>query len=181
MLAEGAFCKPSERNYSPIKGEVTAIFNGLQDTNYYTLGCKSLCDATDHQPLVTTLGKLLVADVPKKRLARVKEKIMSWKVNMIYNPGKMQNAADAISRGKPLYMMYISAKQISSEHNDVKEILKVDLDTRRGGHHDVLEQSPQCNPGRWNHAQTDGPYPEGYARLCTRARQGPERVPTIPP
>ena len=51
--------------------------------------------ATDHQPLVTTLGKQSVADVPYKRLARIKEKLMYWRFNMVYNPGKMQNAADA--------------------------------------------------------------------------------------
>jgi hypothetical protein len=51
-----------------------AIFKGLQDTKYYTLGCKSLHVATDHQPLVTTLSKQSVADVPDKRLARIKEK-----------------------------------------------------------------------------------------------------------
>ena len=58
VLAGGAFCKPAERNYSPVEGEATAIFKGLKDTKYYTLGCKSLHVATDHQPLVvvTTLG-----------------------------------------------------------------------------------------------------------------------------
>ena len=47
---------------------------------------------------LSTFGRQSVADVPNKRLAKIKEKIMSWKFNMIYNPGKMQNAADAISR-----------------------------------------------------------------------------------
>ena len=58
-----------------------------------------------------------------------KEKIMCWKFNMIYNPGKMQNAADAISRCKPLHMMYISAsqQQASSRSDDVKKILEVDM------------------------------------------------------
>jgi hypothetical protein len=79
VLAGGAFCEPAERKYSPIEGEATAIFKGLQDTRYYTLGCKKLHIATDHQPLVTTLGKQLVADVPNKRLARIKEKTMCWR------------------------------------------------------------------------------------------------------
>ena len=75
MLVGGAFCKPAERNYSPIEGEATAIFKGKQDTNYYTQGCKKLHIATDHQPL-TTIGKQSVADVPNRRLARIKEKTM---------------------------------------------------------------------------------------------------------
>ena len=59
-------CKPAERNYSPIEGEATALFKGLQDTKYYTLGCKKLCTATDKQPLVTTLAKQLSDDVSNK-------------------------------------------------------------------------------------------------------------------
>ena len=107
-MAGGAFCKPADRNYSLIEGEATAIFKGLQDTKYYTLGCKSLHVTTDHQPLVTTLDKQSVADVVNKRLARIKEKTMCGKFDMLYNPGKMQNAADAISRCKPLHMLYNS-------------------------------------------------------------------------
>ena len=80
-------------------------------TKYYTLGCKSLHVATDHQPLVTTLGKQSVADVPNKRLVRIKEKLNCWRFDVIYNPGRIQNAADAISRCKPLHMMYISSRQ----------------------------------------------------------------------
>jgi hypothetical protein len=38
VLAGGAFCNPAERNYSPFKREARAIFKGLQDTKYYTLG-----------------------------------------------------------------------------------------------------------------------------------------------
>jgi hypothetical protein len=45
--------------------------------------------------------------VPNKRLARIKEKLLCWRFNMIYNPGKTQNAADAISRCEPLHMMYV--------------------------------------------------------------------------
>ena len=70
-------------------------------------GCKNLHVATDHQPLVTTIGKQSVADAPNKKLARIKEKTMSWRFNMIYNPGKLQSAADAILMCKPLHMLYI--------------------------------------------------------------------------
>ena len=49
---------------------------------------------------------------------------------MIYNPGKMQNAADAISRCKPLHMMYISVSQHqpSDQGDDVKEVMEADLE-----------------------------------------------------
>ena len=86
VLAGGSFCKPAEKNHSPIEDEGTSIFKGLQDTKYYTLGCQKLHVATDHQPLVNTLGKQSVAHVANKRLARIKEKTMCWRFEMIYNP-----------------------------------------------------------------------------------------------
>ena len=66
MLAGGAFCKPAERNYSLIEEEATAVYKGLEDTRYYNLGCKKLHIGTNHQPLVNTLGKQSVADMPKQ-------------------------------------------------------------------------------------------------------------------
>ena len=47
--------------------------------------------------------------MPNKRLARIKEKLMPWRFNIVYNPGKTQNAADPISRCKPLHMMCVLA------------------------------------------------------------------------
>jgi hypothetical protein len=40
---------------------------------------------------------------------------------MIYNPGKLQSAADAISRCKPLHMPYISVNQttVTDENEDL--------------------------------------------------------------
>merc|ERR1719508_721702 len=46
VLAGGHFCNKAEENYSPIEGEATAVAKGLQDTKYYTMGCKNLCLAT---------------------------------------------------------------------------------------------------------------------------------------
>ena len=72
VLDGGAFSNPEERNYSPLEGEATSISKGLQDTKFYTLGCKSLQIATDHRPLVATPVMQSVAEVPNKRLARIK-------------------------------------------------------------------------------------------------------------
>ena len=65
-------------------------------------GCKNLYGATDHQPLVTNIGKQSVADVPNKRLARIKEKIMCWKFNMIYNPVAPSSPDNLIESGPAL-------------------------------------------------------------------------------
>ena len=80
-----------------------------------------------------------MADVDNKRLARIKEKIMCWNFNVIYNPGKMQNAADVILRCKPLHMLYISASQepISSWDDDIMDILKTDLEVVHMAIHSV--------------------------------------------
>jgi hypothetical protein len=63
--------------------------------------------ATDHEPVVGIFGNKNLADIDNKRLARLKEKTNWWKFNVVYNPGKTQNAADAISRCKPLHNMYM--------------------------------------------------------------------------
>jgi hypothetical protein len=48
---------------------------------------------------------------------------------MIYNPGKLQSAANAISRCKPLHMLYISVSQttVADENEDVKELMEIEL------------------------------------------------------
>ena len=44
---------------------------------------------------------------------------------MIYNPGKLQSAADAISRCKPLHMLSVSVGQtmVTDKDDDVKQVL----------------------------------------------------------
>jgi hypothetical protein len=129
VLARGAFCNPAEKNYSPIEGKATTIFKGLQDTSYYTLGCKNCyrSPAPGHQPLVNTLGKQSVADVPNKRLTRIKEKTMCKWFEMIYNPGKLQSAADTLSRCRPLHMLYVSLDQVKNydQDDELKKFLEL--------------------------------------------------------
>ena len=118
----GAFCKPAERNYSPIEREATDIVRGLKDTKYYTLGCRDLWVTTDYQPLFGVLGDKSLVDIDNKRLARIKEKLMWWRLQVVYNPGKTQNAADAISRCKPLHPMFVSEGE--EEDDDTKDVLE---------------------------------------------------------
>ena len=100
VLAGGHFCNQAEQNYSPIEGEATAVAKGLHDTRYYTMGCKHLFVATDHKSLVCVLGDQSLADVQNLRLARIKERTLWWKFTIIHTPGKLQLAADALSRRK---------------------------------------------------------------------------------
>ena len=79
------FCNKAEQNYAPIEGEAMAIARGLEDTKYYTMGCKQLYVATDHKPLVSVLGDQSLADVQNPRLARIKEKTLWWQFRASYN------------------------------------------------------------------------------------------------
>ena len=71
-----------------------------------------------------------MADVPNKRLPRIKEKLMPWRFAMVYNPGKIQNAADALLRCRPLHMLYVSIDQTGPTGSDeeFREFLELDLE-----------------------------------------------------
>ena len=75
-----------------------AVAKGIQDTKYYTMGCKNLYVATDHSALVTVLGDQSMADVENPRLSRIKEKTLWWHFKILHTPGKKQLAAYALSR-----------------------------------------------------------------------------------
>ena len=102
VVAGGSFCNKAEQNYSPVEGEATAVAKGLEDTKYYTLGCKDLWVATDHSSLVSIMGDQSLADIENPRLARIKERTLWWIFQVVHTPGKKQLAADAISRRKKL-------------------------------------------------------------------------------
>ena len=99
-----------------------AIAKGLEDTKYYTMGCKQLFVATDHKPLVSILGDQSLADVQNPRLARIKEKTLWWQFTIIHTPGKLQLAADALSRRKGASVYTVSVhKTIDDEMEVVKD------------------------------------------------------------
>ena len=49
---------------------------------------------------------------------------------MIYNPGKLQSAADAISRCRPLHMLYVLVDQmrVANSDEELREFLELDLE-----------------------------------------------------
>ena len=59
---------------------------GLNDTKYYTMGCKQLYVATDHKSLVQVLGDQSLADVEKPGLASIKERTLWWQFTIIHTP-----------------------------------------------------------------------------------------------
>ena len=77
------FCNSAEANYSPTDGKFTGLVDALEKTAYFTLGCKSLIVATDHQPLIPIINGTDMEKVKTPRQIRVKEKLMRWDL-----PGK---------------------------------------------------------------------------------------------
>jgi len=124
VLCGGHFCNKAEQNYAPIEGEATAIARGLEDTKYYTMGCKKLYVATDHKPLVAVLGDQSLADVQNPRLARIKEKTLWWQFTILHTPGKLQLAADALSRRKGATAYTVSVHEPIDDEENVMEDIK---------------------------------------------------------
>jgi len=52
----------------------------------------------------------------------MKEQTMWWKFTMVYNPGKTQNAADALSQSKPLHPLYVAMAEEDSDERDMMEV-----------------------------------------------------------
>ena len=127
VLCGGHFCNKAEQNYSSIEGEATAVARGLDDTKYYTMGCKQLYVATDHKSLVQVLGDQSLADVENPRLARIKERTLWWQFTLIHTPGKLQLAADALSRRKGAATYQVSVQE---NHDDDEESVMDDLKNR---------------------------------------------------
>jgi hypothetical protein len=122
VLAGGNFCNQAEQNYFPIECEATAVARGLHDTKYYTMGCKQLYVATDHKSLVCVLGDQSLPDVENPRLARIKEKTLWWQFTIVHTPGKLQLAADALSRRKTKLPATIYQLRIREPDDDKDEI-----------------------------------------------------------
>ena len=62
-LANSRFLRPSEKNYWPTEGEALAVAWALEDSKFFTLGCKELHVTTDHRPLISLLGNKELVDI----------------------------------------------------------------------------------------------------------------------
>ena len=109
----------ARRGWAGAEGEATAVARGLQDTKYYTMECKNLYIATDQASLVIVLGDRSLADVENPRLARIKEQTLWWQFKIIHTPGKLQLAADALSRRKS--KLPANLYRLSAADSDVGE------------------------------------------------------------
>ena len=97
-LAVCRFLNGAEKNYAVIEGESLAIAWSLEQTKYFTMGCKNLVVITDHKPLVKIFGDRALNDIQNTRIIRLKQRILPWLFKVQYMPGKTNLAADAASR-----------------------------------------------------------------------------------
>ena len=90
---------------------------------------RQLYVATDHKSLVCVLCDQSLADVKNPRLARIKEKTLWWQFTIVHTPGKLQLAADALSRRKTKLPATIYRLGIHGQDDDDNEVAD-DLKTR---------------------------------------------------
>ena len=97
-LAGSRFLKPAETRYSPVEGEALAVAWSLDQTRYFTLGCKQLTIMTDHKPLLGLFKNSSLDDITNPRLFSLKQKTLLWNFTMTHLPGKDNRFPDATSR-----------------------------------------------------------------------------------
>ena len=98
ILAGSRFLKDAEKRYAPIEGEALGVAWALENTKWFTLGCKTLSVATDHKPLLKILGDKQLDEIHNHRLFRLKERTLMWTFSIHYVAGKTNYAADTTSR-----------------------------------------------------------------------------------
>ena len=113
-LAGSRQLKPAESRYAPVEGEMLAVVWGLNQTRYFTQGCKDLLVLTDHKPLLKLLGDRTLDEIENMRLFRLKEKTSRWQFRVKHNPGKRHYVADATSRN-PVGLPDSEDEELSTE------------------------------------------------------------------
>ena len=92
------FLSEAEQNYVPIEGESLALAHGLESCRMFILGCPNLLVSVDHKPLVKIMGDKPLEKIDNLRVQRLKERIMRFRFQIKYTPGKLHVAPDATSR-----------------------------------------------------------------------------------
>ena len=97
-LAGSRFLRPSETRFAPVEGESLGVVWALEQTKYFTLGCKTLLVATDHKPLIKLFGDRTLDEISNTRLFRLKQRALPWSFEIHHVPSKQNPFADAASR-----------------------------------------------------------------------------------
>lgn len=91
----------AEANYAAVEGELLALSWALEINEDFTMQNPKLVIRTDHKPLMELIMNTSLADLQKKnkRLARFKQRMLSWNIsNVMYMPGRENLTADILFR-----------------------------------------------------------------------------------
>ena len=88
----------AEKNYAPIKNEMSAIVFGCVTFHDYIYG-QQVTVETDHKPLVGIFQKEISKLSP--RLQNMRLKLLRYDLKVVWKPGKEMFVADALSRSIP--------------------------------------------------------------------------------
>ena len=125
--AGSRFTTEVESRYSPTEGEALAVAWGLLKSRFFTLGCKKLVVATDHQPLVGLFKKQL-CQIPNPRLIKIREKTLMYTFEVVYTPGSGNKGADAVSRNPvDSKVNLIGENRLEEEMNDISSMIIASL------------------------------------------------------
>ena len=85
-LAGSRFLRLLETRFAPIEGESLGLVWSLEQTKYFTLGCKTLLVGVDHKPLTKVFGDRTLDEISNPRLFRLKQRALPWKFEVQYVP-----------------------------------------------------------------------------------------------
>ena len=168
-LAGSRFLRDAEKRYAPVEGEALAVAWALEDSRFFTMGCRDLVVASDHKPLTKLLGDRELADIQNPRLFRLKQRTLMWRYRIVHVPGNTIPAADAASR-------YPSATTRPSDDLDVLAAIRVPADTE-----DDLELAVIANAQTsanalgattWERVRTETRRDDTLQRLATLVQSG---------
>lgn len=93
------FCSGAEQRYSPICGEATAAAWGVEKCKFFLLGHPKFQLCLDHRPLLKIFSPTMdLAAIPNPRLFNQKVKLLPYRFEPIFVPGKLHVTPDCYSR-----------------------------------------------------------------------------------
>ena len=145
---------PAQKNYAVIELEMLAIHTAIRKCDYYLRGLQGFEVHTDHRPLIGIFKKD-IREIDNVRLARMREKLMSYKFDVEYVPGKSHIIADTLSRypiwqgqenddpcyrcnkiftrheEDPLIKELIKYAEIDQEYEETKHLIRTGSDNKK--------------------------------------------------
>lgn len=110
---------PTETRYAQIEKEALATTWACERLSAYLLGLEFTVH-TDHKPLISLLGNRPIDDLPP-RILRFRLRLLRYKYNIMYVPGKQLVTADALSRAP-------SGPEKSTENETLEDECRVFVD-----------------------------------------------------